>query len=75
MTINVIVDLLTAQAMHRVPADTCYIDVRAAVTTRIGALLSDISKQFDLPATPERLAHAGGPRVAFERLDEPDKPF
>jgi hypothetical protein len=75
MTTPIIVDLLTAQAMSRVPAGTDYMAVRTHVTSGIHELLSDVSDKFDLPATPERRAHAGGPRVAFERLDVTETPF
>jgi hypothetical protein len=70
MTTPIIIDLLTAEAMTRVPAGTDYMAVRTAVTTELGALYSRVQDKFDTPAVPERRAPSDGPRVAFQRIDE-----
>ena len=77
MTTPIIIDLLTAEAMHRVPAGTDYMAVRTAVTTELGALYSRVQDRFDTPAIPERRAPVAGQRVAFKRLDgsSTDTPF
>lgn len=70
MTTPIIIDLLTAEAMTRVPAYSDYMAVRTAVTTELGALYSRVQDRFDSKSSPDRRATTSGPRVAFHRFDD-----